>query len=438
MKIAHYLTSFKTPFERNAFFILTAYIISCAIEGIFTIPLAGNIIQLPEVIFLLFASYFFININKIKWREFKFIRLDFALFAYALAVLLSWISSGKNNALGEVLGITYFLSFYFMCNIIFRPSQHLYSNAQKLAFTSAATAGFFGLIGWLLLYFFDNNSMAWLFPNYPILGDTIRVKGFIRGPIILADFLAIGLILFLLWCKFDYKSIHKKWRLAFLLILAGLIMTKTKSILVVYFILAGAYLKLKPSSKRVSWFLKSSSWMTLIIYLITSHVFFIEKESPDFQQKLKSPYSSCQAYETFNKNWMLIPSVYSSQKALAVIAGIRHIPFGIGGNQLILYNREIHEEGILPCHNTLTPHSTYFGAFGELGIFGLCMLLILLITIYQTIQTSGFSTDVLIVAMTLYLYLLLQAITTDVMNFRHYWLLLVFLAIAKRQHSSNQ
>jgi len=424
-------------FLQLAFGLLLAYIVSCGVEGLIYTKLAGNALQLPELVFLLFAVPAVLYVMLTKGRGLPFVRLDWFVLAYLTAVFLSWLTTQQTNALGELLAAIYFTSFYFLGSVILLrySRQKNLAVLERAVLVSGVAAAIMAMVGWPLLYFMDDDRMAWWFPNYPILGDTIRAKGLFRGPIMLADFLGTILLYFMIRYKLRPGKASRFVLLAIAAISVGLILTKTKSILILYFVLCWAAVRLGVFTGLSKWIkvsIKASGWAALTLYLVTSHLFILNKTDADYQAKLTSPYSSCMEFDLPMEDWVLVPSVYSSQKILAVVAGVRHMPFGIGGNQLIKYNKVAYDEGLLACQNHLTPHSTYFGVFGELGLFGFVILLLLLHAVYRTIVDLQVPASTLVLAQSLFMYVCLQAITADIMNLRHYWLLLVVLAVQAR------
>ena len=76
------------------------------------------------------------------------------------------------------------------------------------------------------------------------------------------------------------------------------------------------------------------------------------------------------------------------------------------------------------------PHSTFFGALGELGLEGFAALIWLIVAAYKKIR-AVLEPPERTVAFVLIAYFCISGINLDMMNIRHYWIWLAFLAIAK-------
>ena len=416
--------------------LLLVYILSFSVEGVFTTDLFGNKVQLPELIFLLFAPFAFIALLKTgAWRFPRIISIDYALLFYLFSVLAATVYSCNSNSVGELLGIIYFSSLYMIANLLLLHSGNSRAIVIFLVI-SAWIAALLGIVGMVIIYLGGETSWAAFYPNYPYTGDTYRAQGFLRSPILLADFLTIGLLLLLNAKNYILKKFSRIHWLVALVLLSGLLLTLTKSILlflVVFIWVAVRVYSVKPIIKKLGYLV---SIVLTIFYLFNSHFFIKNTSDRDFNAFLESPYSSHTQISIPHSTYSIIPSIYTTQKQACIIEGTRFFPFGSGGNNHIEYAKVLYAEGAIPFYAHLTPHSTYFGTFGELGIFGLLAIIFLCFTVFKEIKTLHLKKQINYISHVGYiaiaLFIVLQGITMDFMNIRHYWILLIALAVKAR------
>jgi hypothetical protein len=422
--------------------LLALYTFSIGIEELFTIPLAGNKVQVPEILFLIYAFSIFINIKNMRFRELRFNRLDLGVVLYFSTVALSCLVNQTRNSFGELLGITYLMGLFFLTNLLIVSNYALYPKIRewvlKAAILGAVTAILFGFLGYLLFYIDGRVQYIWFYKDYPIIGDSIRIKGTVSNPITFCSYLA-SLVIILLpkirtteWYSVVNTPTKKRsvaqytGLIAFLVL--GVIATKTKA-LIVLFAVALLYLTRKTSQKYVRLGAKISAFLAISFYLIAAH-FLVSPTNSTALLLNKGFGSNSIVYQ--NDAILITPTAYSVLKKSALLAFANNPIIGIGGNELIKYTKTLFDQKKITIDPNCAPHSTYFGALGELGILGFAAILFLLYSVFQQIQVSP--------NREIYLYLmgfiLLEMVTVDLMMFRNYWLLLIFLATEKHQRES--
>jgi hypothetical protein len=400
--------------------LLALYTFSIGVEELITIPLAGNKVQVPEILFLIYAFSIFLNIGKMRFKDLRFNKLDIAVVLYFSAVALSFLVNRTHNAFGELLGITYLMGLFFLTKLLIVSSYDVYPKIReivlKAAILGAITAILFGFLGYFLFYFNGSVHYIWYYKDYPIIGDSIRIKGTVSNPITFCGYL-VSLVIILMPTKlFNPKT--KIGILCFLVI--GVIATKTKSLILLFSIVL-AYLTKNEKRKFIRFGAQSIAATAIGFYVIASHLLVSPADSTALVEN-KSFGSNSVWYK--NDVFLITPTAYTVLKQSALFAFMNSPVFGVGGNELIKYSKTLFDQKKLTIDPNCAPHSTYFGALGELGLLGLLAIIFLLYCVFQQIQLSS--------NREIYLYLfgfiILEMITVDLMTFRTYWLMLAFLA----------
>jgi hypothetical protein len=226
----------------------------------------------------------------------------------------------------------------------------------------------------------------------------------------------------------------KKWLLLILLALAGLM-------------LLGTLGKSLPFLFGILWLFFIFPWknekqgilLTMIIptFLILGSIcltHIIVSKKPNREKEvygLSTPFSKV-------ANLYLYKSWYLVQKEHALMEFINHPFIGCGGGNLLnvinLKNNKLEETDKRPVYD---PLSTYTGVLAEYGILGLLALLFLMFTIYKEIVQLPDSNNLKWIFICSFSYFMLEAISTDIQNFRHLWVLLGFFGVTLRSQLHN-
>ncbi len=402
--------------------LLALYTFSIGIEELITIPLAGNKVQVPEIIFLIYAFSIFINIRKMDFKalQLNLNQLDLSVILYFSAVSISFIVNQTRNSFGELLGITYLMGLFFLTKLLIVSNYSLYPKIReivlKAAILGAITAILFGFLGCLLFYMDGRVQYIWFYKDYPFIGDSIRIKGTVSNPITFCSYL-VSLIIILI----PDKSFNKNTKIGLIaFLIMGVIATKTKSLILLFSVIL-LYLTRNKTNKLMRFSAQLTAGIPIGFYLIASHFLVAPANNTDLLHN-KSYGSNSIIYK--NNDFLITPTAYSVLKKSAFLAFKNSPIVGVGGNELIKYSKILFDQNKLTIDPNCAPHSTYFGALGELGLVGFSAILFLLFCVFQQIQLSP--------NREIYLYLLgfivLEMVTVDLMTFRNYWLMLAFLA----------
>jgi hypothetical protein len=136
--------------------------------------------------------------------------------------------------------------------------------------------------------------------------------------------------------------------------------------------------------------------------------------------------------QIFGRRFVVLPTNYFFNKRSALEAIHRTFPFGLGPGRHPAFTTILKREGLYPATQWAgVPHSSYTGTLAELGLPGALGLLALATSGFWTLRRRfahgrlGTPLDVAAVGMTA--AVLIEAIATDVMHFRHYvWLVALF------------
>jgi hypothetical protein len=413
-----------------------AYIFSIIFETIVTLKILGNNVLLPELIFLtaspVFVFYLFRNMGKC-WSLAKTNKIIQCSILYVFAVAISWMVNGHSSSLGELLASIYAIGLLLSIVILGDDSfPKLIVSVVILAGLVCSGIMFLGLLANSIKI-----SDRWVeyYPDYVILGDVWRSKGWFRSPILTADFLCIaGILAYFRWKK---NELYKPW-IVLLLLSAGIALTMVKSVLVVVAIVLST---VGVANKNYFYLKQIVAASIIFLSLFISHAFIKKTDTIGTSGVLNKDYTSGTSYVIPYTNYSIVPTAYSTLKYASLNAGFSHFLVGIGGNRQIDYHRKLFSDGVIAKEFNLAPHSTFFGAFGELGILGLISILMLYFFIYKSI-IELYKINVLdgvdkVMAISILSFVIISGITVDNMNIRHYWVLIALLPLLAISNQSE-
>jgi hypothetical protein len=410
--------------------LLALYTFSIGVEDLITIPLAGNKVQVPEILFLIYAFSIFLNVKNMRFKDLRFNKLDIAVVLYFSAVALSFFVNRTHNAFGELLGITYLMGLFFLTKLLIVSSYDVYPKIREIVFKAAIlgaiTAILFGLLGYVLFYVNGSINYIWYYKGYPLIGDSIRIKGSVSNPITLCDYLVSLVILLIPTEFFDKKT--KIGLIAFVVI--GVIATKTKALILLFSSVLVYFTRNETEKPIIRVGAQAIAALAVGFYLVVSH-FMVAPADSDSLSHSRAFSSNSVIYK--NDKFLITPTTYAVLKQSACLAFISSPIVGIGGNELIKFNKTLFDQKIITVDPDCAPHSTYFGALGELGLLGFCAVLFLLYAIYQQMQLSPYKA----IYLCLFGFIIFEMVTVDLMTFRTYWLMLAFLATENYQSNKN-
>lgn len=389
--------------------------------------------MLPEVIFLslliIIVLTLFTNALKFIWKKESFDLIQLAVISYLIAIFLSMFTSKSVNSVVEFIAAGYLFCLFLIIKWYCQFSCNNYKNILNYFVASGILAAIVALIGITVAELKLSDKLVLFYENFPLLGDTFRATGLTRHPIFLGSLLITALFSHLIQKKLDADKWRLKDFIILIILICGVLVSKSKS---VFPLVASVFLISANSLKEKEWKIVATLVSLLLVsaYLFLTH--FTVADSENLQKVIISEYSSGSYIVSFN-GYYIIPTTYFLLKKAALIAWWHHPIFGIGANELINYNTFLFKEGMIPRELPYSPHSTFFGALGEMGITGLFSIIFLFTALIKSVSTYKKRT-IKIYFQGFLFFILLEAISGDLMNLRHYW---IFFALVSMMKSSN-
>jgi hypothetical protein len=412
-------------------------VLSTCLQNVLFFPYFENKIQITEIIFpfvLLFfpTSYF----TQVSFSKSEKIFLIF-LFSYlALNILSSFISS-SNASMLESFGRVY-LGFLFLLLILYfsnmQPSV-ISKTVPRIFFSLGWVLSVLSLSGYILLLFNIENRFVYSFSEYPYLGTIYRLNGPTFTPSMLITILSICLIFSInSFSVLPYKKLLRI--ILLLLIILATLLTFSKTLLLVFW---GVFIIFYSRHFILSTKVLIVTLLPILAFLFFATHFILAKPNTEqYDNYLKTNFISSNVAFKIGETEAL-ETCYFLNKRLALDLVSIYPLLGIGAGN---FNEEVEkrksENRYPPNFLTYDPHSTYFGALAETGILGFSALILLFgyfLVSYaniQRIRSDSFFQSIFILLVIFFS----EAISTDIMNFRHFWVLLAIAFSYKYQLTS--
>ena len=410
--------------------LLCLYIITIPFQKIIWLPIVISKIQIPEIIFVILILLFIPKLTWANWKIIKMTALDKAIILWFLIGIINLIIHFNVTTFLELSGQFYLFCLYFLIQFIFFNSQdkEIELFLAKAFITQLALIIIILFIGLTLLTQDINIGVFQIFYSYPYFGDLYRLKVLTNEPVMLVSILSIPfwMITAIINGKIKTNSINKR-ALILLIIIIGLMLLGTygKSLPFILAILI-LYFNTLVKNKKIIFVSLFASFLIISSILLT-HIIVTQKP---FREKevygLAIPFLKIDNYYLY-KSW------YFVQKENALKEFIEHPYFGCGGGNLLnvinLKYKKMEETISRPAYD---PLSTYTGILAEYGISGFLTLLFLMFTIYKEVVRLPDSNGLKWIFICSFSYFMLEAISTDIQNFRHLWILLGFFGVTVR------
>lgn len=416
--------------KKTYLLLLCLYIITIPFQKIIWLPIVISKIQIPEIIFVILILLFIPKLTWANWKIIKMTALDKAIILWFLIGIINLIIHFNVTTFLELSGQFYLFCLYFLIQFIFFNSQakEIELFLAKAFITQLALIIIILFIGLTLLTQDINIGVFQIFYSYPYFGDLYRLKVLTNEPVMLVSILSIPfwIITAIINGKIKTNSINKR-ALILLIIIIGLMLLGTygKSLPFILAILI-LYFNTLVKNKKIIFVSLFASFLIISSILLT-HIIVTQKP---FREKevygLAIPFLKIDNYYLY-KSW------YFVQKENALKEFIEHPYFGCGGGNLLnvinLKYKKMEETISRPAYD---PLSTYTGILAEYGISGFLTLLFLMFTIYKEVVRLPDSNGLKWIFICSFSYFMLEAISTDIQNFRHLWILLGFFGVTVR------
>lgn len=403
----------------------TLFIISMSWTKFLVLPVTGQKIQIPELLFVALAALALITIKSFQagLRRLHFLDISVVLFG-----ICSFLNAMVHQALApwlETIGHWYLIGIYAVVRFFLFPKfgTSFFLRAIKLLGLSTGIIA----IGSALLFsafpfFLVEIAEIKYFPG---IGNLPRVEGFTMSPNQLADIL---IFCFLVEIAHSRRGL-KAW-LPAVIMLTGLALTLSKSILI-----AGGGILFLMAQGQKTW-LRITSGIgiaaLILLFIISTQALMVSRHAEDREIILQQTYVTGKALATIH-NMEILETTYFRLKKMAWKAFTAHKAFGIGGGTFMAYVEAGKKSGDYPANlPKYEPHSSYFGLLAEYGIIGFLGFLSIIIAIIFRYKTLNNPIDdknkaLLIGIAAYFIVALAAAFAMDIVNFRHLWLALGIL-----------
>ena len=381
-----------------------------------------------ELIFLVLTPFAIIYVINSK-KKLLINKLDLCVFLWFITnIIAGWHAKFDTIVMTEIIKVSYLSMLYIM--IKWSITELIFARIVKTIILSSIIAALTGIIGFVLAHF-SIDSLLIIKRVFPYGFEYItQAKGFTASPNMLASMIMIGILFQIQTLKMNDFNFSAK-DLSFLIILViGFALTFSKTIMC---LLIGIILVINNKSNKYSlWRLvnKICVIVLLIFYFLGTHFIIINKDQNI--ENLKGDYiAGSKLLET--ANYSIYPSQYWSLKIISFSAISQSFPVGLGPGKFNDYAHYLKKNYSYPLHVPYPdPHSTYLGVFAETGLIGIGVLLITIITLikYCIRILSAYNQSLFIFSCLPIIFLVIgiEAISTDIMNFKHYWILLILLS----------
>ncbi len=417
--------------------VLLLFVLFTPFQRLLNLPFFGNKFQLPEVFFFIILLIALTHIKHIFQKKFWKV-VDIAVLLWPIAnIVPSFFFGFKKVNIIDITGSIYLVLLYFSVRII-----SIYINIKKIYnffIYSALLAGVLGIVGFLLSLFDITTTLA----NkalWPYFGEMSRIQAFTATPNMLASILMVGII-FLCSQYFNLKKMDSKFMIILSILSIAFILTFSKTIMcllaglgVTWFISLNASKKTKLRKLIFSIFILG----TFIIYFIGTHFFItstINTKKEDFNKMFyvigKKPLFN---FSLGSKEYKIYPTNYLINKKQSLRAIKESKALGLGAGNYNEYIEKLKKRKLHPStFRNWDPHCTYLGVPAELGFFGLIIIILIWglpgLYLFKYLSKNVKFKSIYSGLSGVYIAILIEASATDIMNFRHYWILIAFIAI---------
>lgn len=417
------------------------YLLVLPFHRVWVLPWLGRKLQPPEVVFLglATASAAMWMRGGVRWR---FAFADAAAAAWLAASLLAFAWSSEphsRDGLIDMLGAAYLVSLYVAVRVTATP--RLLDRFGDWFGYSAAAAAAIGIAGSLGSYAGLPNRLATVaLTPVPYLGHAARAQAFTAGPQMLASILLMAVPLFVAGRM--KQGWRRRDRALVLLLVLGLGATVSKTGLC----LAAALSVMWASAGQTRQGQQSRRsparvWVALAIWLTVAFVFALGSHVMVLREAAVPSMSTAQlvgdsplaSFRWRDEAWVVMPTTYLLNKQASLEAIRRSWPTGVGPAGQSAFTSGLQREGRFPRTIWIvTPHSTYLGTVAERGAAGLAALLLILVAGGMIITRLLADSARLRWEAAAYAgagaAFLIEAISTDLLNCRHYWFLFAVMA----------
>lgn len=412
--------------------LVLGWIFSMGTVYLLELPYVGNKVQLPELMFLgvlfgLFLSNgFHAFLFPSAWQKMSgAFRWEKSSILLLSAFLVSMLFHFSLTTIIELTGLAYLFVTALLIQIyaLRRPSfeDFIPSVFARLSLLLA-------IVNLMLMgLYLGGISLPgdWVEVKYiPFLGNCPRIRGAMPSPALLANLMSVGL--FFVVSRKD-KGILHFFKLA--LIILGLVLTFSKSLILIFPLALALFIRVYVGKKRY-WFFNTLVFFFAIVLILFTH--FVPLPSQEIDET-EASYLSEEVWIRTD-HWQLRGASYWMLKKAIWITFSEAPLVGVGPGRFRQHLAGLQDKGQYPGELPLyDPHSTFFGILAEGGIIGWAALVFWGVVLFGMIRSlirrsppekQGLYWSLL----AFFLLIFVESMFTDILNFRHMWILLGLLA----------
>ena len=437
----YFLYNIAVEWLKNARISLTDVLLSIYIiafpfhRSVWKLPFFQEKIQPAELFLGLLVLYglFLIFSSRVK---FWFSPFDIPVLLWLSANLISNAFTGFDRHLVlETTKVLAVVLVYFVFRLLL--TDRFLSKLTDIVLFSTLIASLLAILGSTLSAFGIQTEWVAQMQAYPYIGKIGRAMAFTSTPNMLGSILMTALLLKAAQL-FKRKAV-KKWEI-FVLAVCLLAFFAAVSKTILCFLLGLFSIALLVAGKRsfsFKFFVALAMVFLALVYLVGSHFMFVSALTPQLLDSMQQGHVT-RVYHKLGP-LLVVETSYMTIKRSCLYMLKQSFPWGIGTRNFKAQVPRLKEKGIYNQETKpFDPHCTPLGTLTELGILGGIILVILylqigrgLLAIYRNKSYMFHYINTGIIA--IFLALSLEGWVTDIMNFRHYWLLLGVLAYMTRQ-----
>ncbi|OCX51783.1 hypothetical protein BEL04_17375 [Mucilaginibacter sp. PPCGB 2223] len=386
----------------------------------------GYKVQPTEILFLLTIPFIpYKEVWQYQWREnAMLIRLIVIYLAFDLtSSALSHRSSSIMESFGRVyLGVLFSILSYRFSLL---DTDDLIEKITRIFFLGAVLTALIAAYGYLMITIGRPTETLMFFDHYPYFGRLYRLRSFNIYPSLFISIITLP-VLYLV-AVYKTSKVKNLVAIGLVLLLICTALTLSKSILLITLGLVIFALKWVGHLNKGTFI---AAAVIFILSIVTFTHVIIVKTGSDEEKKVLPTYFTSNKVVAQIAGYDLLETDYLTLKRTEIDLFPKHLLFGVGTGNFNLEVQKYKNRGLFPeKFSNLDPHCTYMGALVEDGLFAFIALLAIFIYIFRlfTKRADLLKSDFILGLFLIYITFLIDAIETDIFNFRHLW---VFLALA--------
>lgn len=398
-------------------------------RSVWKLPRLGSRVQPAELMLAVLAAFVLVRLVSGRTR-FWFSPLDAPVLLWLAANIVGNLIVGFDGRLiMETAKVAAVVLVYFSFRLL--ASGDFLGRLADLFLLSALITSLLAIAGSVLSLFGMRTALAVQMVTYPYLGAIGRAAAFTSTPNMLGSILMTALLLKAAqWL--DEGRARKRDAAAAVCLLA-FVAAVSKTILC--FLLGLAVLALlRPNRQARPARIAAVIAIILLaaLYLAGSHFVLSRSLTPQVRANMEQGHVTRTVHRL--GPLLAIETSYMTIKRSSLRVLADRFPLGVGTRSFKALVPSLKQKGIYNRETEdFDPHCTPLGTLVELGLAGGAALLLLFLAVLYALRslrrTSPPRFQPMVTAMiALFAALCLEAWVTDIMNFRHYWLLLGVLA----------